>query len=76
MKNVFLFVGIALVLIGIALIFLSLIKEGKTKASGIILIGPFPIVFGSDQESLFLSAVVGIVLLLIVFFILFMFGKL
>lgn len=51
--------GTALILVGaliIALAFLSLViqgaKKGKVKGGGAIIIGPVPIIFGTDNKSL------------------------
>jgi uncharacterized protein (TIGR00304 family) len=45
--------GIVIVLVSITLLFIKSIKgEGKVKGGGAIIIGPFPIVFGTDKESL------------------------
>ena len=48
----FLLLGIALVFIGIAvLVFATLVLGGSGSVSGIILIGPIPIVFGSGPDA-------------------------
>jgi uncharacterized membrane protein len=40
------------VLVAFLLFFLSSVKgEGKDKGGGAIIIGPFPIIFGTDKES-------------------------
>jgi uncharacterized protein (TIGR00304 family) len=45
--------GIVVVLVSITLLFIKSIKgEGKVKGGGAIIIGPFPIVFGTDKELL------------------------
>lgn len=52
--------GIALILVGISvlvaatlLLFLSgARREGKMKGGGAVIIGPIPIVFGTDKESI------------------------
>ena len=47
------FTGIIIVIVAAALILLSKSrKTGKTKAAGAIIIGPIPIIFGTDKESL------------------------
>lgn len=56
-------IGLLLVIIGIALILLSFIKMIKTSAgryesSGIILIGPIPIIWGTSKR---LTAIMGVV---------------
>lgn len=51
--------GLALVFVGILIIviaFLSLVmgsaKKGRVKGGGAIIIGPIPIIFGTDKKSL------------------------
>ena len=40
--------------------------NGKHRAAGILLIGPIPIMFGTDRESVKILAVLAVVLILIV----------
>ncbi|MEM3459497.1 MAG: DUF131 domain-containing protein [Candidatus Bathyarchaeia archaeon] len=61
------FVGMLIVLVAIVLLFVSNIrKRGKIRGGGAIIIGPFPIIFGTDKESvktvLLLSLVLTILL--------------
>jgi uncharacterized protein (TIGR00304 family) len=51
--------GIALVLVGVLIIVVAVIllsisgaKKGKVKGGGAIIIGPVPIIFGTDKKSL------------------------
>ncbi|MCX8154063.1 MAG: DUF131 domain-containing protein [Candidatus Bathyarchaeota archaeon] len=51
--------GIALVFIGILIVIVTLIllsvssaKSGKIKGGGAIIVGPVPIIFGTDSRSL------------------------
>ena len=51
--------GIALVFVGVLIIIVAVIllsilgaKKGKVKGGGAIIIGPIPIVFGTDKKSL------------------------
>jgi len=45
------FAGIIITLIAVVLLFVSGVREkGKVKGSGAIVIGPFPIIFGTDKE--------------------------
>lgn len=47
------FAGIVIVLVAVILLFVSSVREkGKVKAGGAIIIGPFPIIFGRDKESI------------------------
>ncbi|HYW00788.1 MAG TPA: DUF131 domain-containing protein [Candidatus Acidoferrum sp.] len=41
-------------------------RNGKHHAAGILLIGPIPIMFGTDRESVKILAVLAVVLILIV----------
>ena len=73
-------VGVALILLGFALAFIAMIwlvlfgaKSGKTrvKGGGAVIIGPIPIVFGTDKESMKIILVLSIVLvvLLLIFMV-------
>jgi uncharacterized protein (TIGR00304 family) len=51
--------GIALIFVGVLIIVLAVlllsvwnVKKGKVKGGGAIIIGPVPIIFGTDRESL------------------------
>jgi uncharacterized protein (TIGR00304 family) len=46
------FVGILLIVIAIILVSASGDKKGKVKGGGAIIIGPVPIIFGTDKKSL------------------------
>lgn len=47
------FVGIIIVIVASILILLANTKgRGKVRGGGVIIIGPVPIVFGTDKESL------------------------
>lgn len=46
------FVGIILVVITIVLIYVSNAKTAKFRGGGAIIIGPVPIIFGTDSKSL------------------------
>ncbi len=66
-------IGFALVIIGFMLAFLAVILlvfkargTGKTRGGGILLIGPIPIIFGSDRESAKILMILAIILIAIV----------
>ncbi|MBU7012224.1 MAG: DUF131 domain-containing protein [Theionarchaea archaeon] len=65
------FVGTVVVMVGVLHSFYQ-VKEGDTegnvRAGGIILIGPIPIVFGTDKTMVLLS-IAGAVLLLSAFLV-------
>jgi uncharacterized protein (TIGR00304 family) len=80
---VFYFLGVGLVLIGIFILILAIVliglrgNRGKVKTAGIIVVGPVPIIFGSDKKTiktiLLLSVTLTILLIvamLIYFFLL------
>ncbi|MCW4031328.1 MAG: DUF131 domain-containing protein [Candidatus Bathyarchaeota archaeon] len=46
------FAGVAIIIITIVLLSVSGARKGKIKGGGAILIGPIPIVFGTDKKSL------------------------
>lgn len=68
-------VGFILVFIGITLMVIGMLYEAvKSKGvegggAGIVLIGPFPIIFGTDIESIKAVIILTIVLILLVFFL-------
>jgi uncharacterized protein (TIGR00304 family) len=49
---VLVFVGVALIIIAVVLLSVSGARKGKVKGGGVILIGPVPIIFGTDKKSL------------------------
>lgn len=69
--------GIALVVVGIIVIVAAIIlasiggtKKGKVHGAGVVMIGPIPIIFGTDKKSvkavLALALVLTIVVLIII----------
>jgi uncharacterized protein (TIGR00304 family) len=67
-------VGAIIILISLALLFLKSVKgERKVKGGGAIIIGPFPIIFGTDKESIktVLWLALALTILLIVAMVLF-----
>jgi len=66
-------IGILLILVGSILAFVILILlvaksfrgQGKVKGKGAIIIGPFPIVFGTDKESVKMLLILSIVLVIL-----------
>jgi uncharacterized protein (TIGR00304 family) len=63
-------VGIILAVAGIVLASMSGEKKGKVRAAGVVMIGPIPIIFGTDKKSvktvLTLALVLTIVVLIII----------
>jgi uncharacterized protein (TIGR00304 family) len=70
--EVFYGLGLALVVIGIIIIVVVMIlistdgaKKGKVRGGGVIMIGPIPIIFGTDKKSVKTYWVLGLVLTMI-----------
>lgn len=67
-------IGLVLVILGFVIAFVALIllatrshgSGGKTRAAGVLLIGPIPILFGSDRESVKVLVVLAIILMIVV----------
>ena len=80
---VFYALGFALIVVGIIVIIAAIIAasargagEGKVKGAGVIMIGPIPIIFGTDKKSvrtvlaLALSLVVALIIAMVVYYLL------
>ncbi len=71
-------IGVAIILAGFLVVFLSLMtasrssesREERTevKGGGVILIGPIPIVFGSDAKWMSIAVVLTILMIILVLF--------
>jgi uncharacterized protein (TIGR00304 family) len=48
---VLVFVGVMILIAAVVLVSVFRGKNGKVKAAGVIVVGPVPIVFGSDKKS-------------------------
>lgn len=63
-------VGLAVVLVGFALIVVAVVRAGGPresgpKGAGILMVGPIPIIFGSDAKWVTVAVVLAIVLVLL-----------
>ena len=78
---IFYALGTALIAIGIIIVIVSMIlistrgtEKGKVKAAGVIMIGPIPIIFGTDKKSvksvlaLALALTIALVIAMIVYY--------
>ena len=72
MERTLLTLGIALVLLGFALIAIASLLSRESEFGGVVLIGPFPIIFGSSARAaaLAIAMVLFILLALLLFHIL------
>lgn len=66
-------IGLALVILGFILAFVAVVlialrssTGGRTRGSGVLLIGPIPIIFGTDRESAKILVALTIVLIAVV----------
>jgi uncharacterized protein (TIGR00304 family) len=46
------FIGILVIIVAVILVSISGAKKGKVRAGGAVIIGPVPIIFGTDKKSL------------------------
>lgn len=71
------FIGLGIILVGFLIIFLATATSGKTsdegerrtdvRGGGVIMVGPIPIIFGSDAKWASVAIILAIVLIVIVF---------
>ncbi len=76
--TVFYALGIALVIAGVIVIVVTLIRastdgseKGKFRGAGVIMIGPIPIIFGTDKKSVkeVLVLALGLVVVMLIVFV-------
>jgi uncharacterized protein (TIGR00304 family) len=64
-------IGFVLILVGFAVVFIAVILlaftavkgRGKIRGGGAVIIGPFPIIFGTDKESVKVLLILSIALI-------------
>ena len=62
------FIGFILVFVGTALQ-ASSSKTSDVKTGGVILIGPIPIIFGSDKGTIITAAVMAVIIMILAYFL-------
>jgi len=62
------FIGMIMILAGTALQSTSS-KNETVKTGGVILIGPIPIIFGTDKSFTIIAVIIGIILMIISYFL-------
>lgn len=65
-----LFTGIIIIIAGMILLMFSVASQGSISTGGFILIGPFPIVFGTGQNAsilALLSIIIGAIMLILIY---------
>ena len=73
-------IGFILIVIGFALAFVAAIllaaknrgDSSRTRGGGVLLIGPIPIIFGTDKEGIKVLVLLAIILMIIVLALMFM----
>jgi len=61
------FVGFIIAFLAVLLLFLKGVPvRGRTRGGGLIMIGPIPIIFGTDKESVKILIILAIVLIAVV----------
>lgn len=60
-------VGVALLLVGVGVMAVAMLSEGRkegarVKGGGVVLVGPIPIIFGSDMKWASVAIVLAIIL--------------
>ncbi|MGB9853687.1 MAG: TIGR00304 family membrane protein [Candidatus Bathyarchaeales archaeon] len=75
---VLIFLGVLIILAAFVLLFISSFRGGKVRGGGAVIVGPFPIIFGTDKESvktvLLLSIALTLLLLLVTVVFHFLYG--
>jgi len=62
--------AIALILIGFAMVFAgTVLSSQKANIGGLIMIGPIPIAFGTSPEFTVIAMLIGLVLMVLMFFL-------
>jgi uncharacterized protein (TIGR00304 family) len=68
-------IGIIMILVGFLVTFIATVLlfftafkgKGKVKGGGAVIIGPFPIIFGTDKESVKILLLLSIILIAFLF---------
>jgi len=76
-------IGISLILLGIVLIFISILlsllmslgKERKVRGGGVVIIGPLPILLASDREMARLAFLLTLLSIILFLFLIVLFSS-
>jgi len=67
---ILIFTGFLITLLAVVLMFFMNIRgKGKVRGGGAVIIGPFPIIFGTDKESVRTLLLLSIILTILVLFV-------
>ncbi len=69
MRSVLIGAGILLIMLGFVLIFAGLMSTGSegVQGGGVIMVGPIPIIFGSNRRMAILAAALAVALMVLWF---------
>ena len=73
--NTIIIAGIIAIFIGFILVFVgtamqaSSARTSDVKTGGVILIGPVPIIFGSDKGTIITAAVIAVIIMILAYFL-------
>ncbi|MCS7126080.1 MAG: DUF131 domain-containing protein [Aigarchaeota archaeon] len=70
-KSALIFIGLFLIFFGIILAFLSLTPFTDIKSGGLIIIGPIPFFFYSEESPLLIFTITFVIILILTFFTLY-----
>ena len=72
------FAGLIVILVAVLMLFISSVRgKGKARSGGAIIIGPFPIIFGTDKESiktvllLSITLTILLIVMMVIFYLVF-----
>jgi uncharacterized protein (TIGR00304 family) len=70
--SVLIVVGVVVVVLAVILLSLGKSRKGEVKGAGVIMIGPIPIIFGTDKKSVEAAVLLAIalVVVLIIYYLL------
>ena len=67
---ILIFTGFLITLLAVVLMFFMNIRgKGKVRGGGAVIIGPFPIIFGTDKESVRTLLLLSIILIILMLFV-------
>ncbi len=67
---ILIFAGFLITFLAVVLLFFTPIRgKGKVRGGGAVIIGPFPIIFGTDKESVRMLLLLSIILIILILFV-------
>jgi len=80
MQSPLIILGLTLIVLGFIISFLAVLLifirayqfRGKTRGGGLIMIGPIPIIFGTDKESVKMLILLAAALMILVIIVIFL----